>query len=512
VTAGEGDGAGVPFEGTSLVVLRLFVAAGVALAALVAAGWALLAVAHVDDRYHVNHVTGVWLALARHAARTGTPYPPLHDEGTAYGGTRLMPLQIEINGAAARLSGDVLASSKVVAYLLAAVLLVLLFATIVRFGCGRATASILCASVLASTTGILAATTMRGDTLPVILQVAALVVISRRATARGAAVAAVLCAGALLGKFSAVWAAPAIVVWLLLLARPRHAAVFAGAFAAALGAGVGCFALLSDGRLRENVAELATAGESGGLHALLAAPSRIAHAAHYGDYVLLVLAASAVVAALVRRRAGLYELALVFAAVALLVIFSDTGADTNHLLDVTVLSTLVVGRLLAGGVPGHVSRVGIAAALALGLGLMFETNMRLDVEATLRGSDSYSLAPIRGYLPARGSLLSEDASIPVQLGRRPVVLDAFMLARLGRRHPAWIQELARRIDRRGFDRIVLLHRADGSAYFRDGAFGLPVGRAVARSYRLLLPGPVRLGGPLGLHYWVYAPKPPAESG
>ena len=64
-----------PALGTTLKVALVAVgAAGIA-------GWLVLALVHLGDRYNVGHVQGIWMALARYA-NEGTLYPPLIDGRT----------------------------------------------------------------------------------------------------------------------------------------------------------------------------------------------------------------------------------------------------------------------------------------------------------------------------------------------------------------------------------------------------------------------------------------------
>src|SRR6187399_2526139 len=87
------------------VVTLVFVAVA-GLAALVAASWLVLVVAHLDDGYGMDHASGTWIALARYA-NDGTLYPPLYD-GESFGGTRFMPVPILLQAGAAHLSAEYL--------------------------------------------------------------------------------------------------------------------------------------------------------------------------------------------------------------------------------------------------------------------------------------------------------------------------------------------------------------------------------------------------------------------
>jgi hypothetical protein len=188
----------------------------------------LLAVAHVDDRYGVDHVSGSWLGLAA-AARDGVLYPPLFDDGF-YGGTRWMPLPFLLYALSDLVTGDLLAGAKAVGYTAAAAVLALVVLACRRRGAPWAAALALGAAVAASRAGTTVFLGIRGDAVSLALGLGAAAVLERRETERGAAVAGLLCALALLAKLSAVWAPVAIVAWQLGRSW-RRAAVAAGSFA-----------------------------------------------------------------------------------------------------------------------------------------------------------------------------------------------------------------------------------------------------------------------------------------
>src|SRR4029078_10509427 len=85
----------------------------------------LVVVAHLNDTYHIDHVAGAWLGLAKYAS-SGVVYPPLYD-GTHFGGTRYMPLQFLLYGLVGHLTGDYVAAPKALSALIFLLLLLLLY-------------------------------------------------------------------------------------------------------------------------------------------------------------------------------------------------------------------------------------------------------------------------------------------------------------------------------------------------------------------------------------------------
>ena len=510
--ASESDG----FELASLEFPRrarvALLGALAAMSGVILLSWAVLAVVHADDRYAINHVAGAWIALAKYAD-LGTLYPPLYEDGS-YGGTRFMPLSIVVHAGAAKLVGSFVTAGKLVSYILAACLLALLYVVARRRGCPRVVALALTTTILVSAPGLLAATSIRGDTLPVVLQLGALALVARSTRPRLLVAAGVLCALALLAKLTAVWGLAAIALLLLFSNRARLAP-FLGSFAGTLAGGLAFFHVVSDGRMGDNVVGLAAS--DAGPSSLVVGVVRFAEAAAVADatIVLVPFAVVSIAIAAMRRRLDVHQLALLCAVPLLVVVFSDPGTSGNHLLDFEVLTVVVAAGLYADASAGvDVMSVLQAAVLVAVLWASFATyqaTMSEDTRAALRvlrgGGDDFGMQPIRRYVGQEHELLSEDASLDVSFGKLPTVLDAYMLLRLGREHPEWIRALITRIERKQFERVVLLNQLDDAgSWYETQHFGSPVAAAMSRNYRLLSPVAVELGGKTGSSYWVYAPK------
>ena len=439
----------------------------------------LLAVVHVDDRYLVNAGfledslqggnSSVWMAQA--SAGQEAPYPPLYD-GRSYGGSRYAPLPLLAWEAAASLTGD---------YLVAVPGLV-------------ATAS-----------------TARGDAMALLFQFLALVLVDRSSDGRACAGAGALCARRLQQAQRRVGPL-AIVVWLLLRDR-RRLPLFLGVFAVLSLALFGAAQLLSDGRMLANFqATLFADTGAGSAIAPLRLLQLLAQAAP-ATALLVPFSLLAVGVAAARRELSVFHLALVCALVVLTAVLTDGGAQANHLIDAVVLVPVVVGDLWSRAAVGLSElwllavAVGLVAvwAVALGYGLNMQHDLREAVASALgRGGDQrYDAEPLRGYVDAGDALLSEDPYVPLSIGQRPVVLDPWMLAVLGRRHPGWVTDLARRVDAQEFDGVVLAQRLETAAeHYRRTIFGEPVMSAVCRRYRFA----AQVRG-----YWLYVPAEPKES-
>jgi hypothetical protein len=476
-------------------------------------GLALVASVHVDDGYRTTHVSGAWMALAQYV-RDGTLYPPLYD-GERFGGTRFMPLQILLHGGLAEATGEYLVSGKVLVAVVALALLGATFVALHRLGVPIWLALPLLALLVTTHTGLTATTSIRGDALPVVLELGAVLVVARWESRRAAAGAGLLCTAALLSKISAVWAPLAIVAWLVLRDR-RRLPGFLAAFVPSTAGALVLTELLTDGRFSDNVFGLATSAlESPGstVSLLTTKPLTLIDSDAAAISIVLPLALTDLVLAARARRIGLEHLAFAASVLVTLALMADVGAVSNHLLDLQVLTVLLVGHLFAvhGRLPGAAPVVSVVVPLAV-LWAATSTylidmhgDVRFAAREALGSASTPSSDPLGRLVSGADTLLAEDPSIEVARGRHPTVLDPFMLLRILREHPDWEADLVRRVDSREFDRVVLLadHVQPGGGIevahqrWRREHFGQEVVAAIARNYRLRA-----LVGP----YAVYVPR------
>lgn len=455
--------------------------------------WLLVAVAHADDAFGNDKVSGTWLVLGK-AADEGTLYPPLYD-GEQYGGTRWMPLPILAYALAHRIGGDGYWTAKLLVYVTGVALLAVLYLALRAVGVPRDIGAGLVAVVLLVPVGFDAVTTIAGDALPTLVQLGALLVVYRhreRLTAHTVVLAAVLAALGLLAKLSAVWG-PLAILLVLSFASRRLAVVFAAVTTALVASGAAATELVSEGRFSENLTALAFAGSSSGAGQLaIDGPTRfmsLLQSFAGGIWLLVPLAILALFRSLDRRRLTAFELGLLLACVVTVVVLADRGAYTNHLLDVVVLVPVVAGSLCGVvGVVGAWASTLLRATIVVALAVALATDVRHDAREALTdlrgGSEAlYGAEQLRGAVPPGATLLAQDPGVPYALGRRPVVTDAFMLPRIAATRPEAIETLRRRIEDQEFDLIVLVNPVTHPPFYGDGDFGPRLASTLCRRYR-----------------------------
>jgi hypothetical protein len=489
LTVASGDHCRPPRLGDRRLADLLLAAAG----GIVVVSTVVVAAAHVGDRWGTDQTSGSWMALAKFANER-VLYPPLFAHGR-FGGTRYMPLQIVLNAAGARVTGEYLVSSKILSYAGAVLLFGLMFFVVRRSSRSWPLALALVGGILVTNVGSHAVYSFRGDAVPAALQLGA-VTVALGGTTTVVVVAGVLCAVALMSKLSAVWAVAAITVWLGVRRRRRLLPAFLGAFAFSTAVLLGLFLAASEGRLLQNVYDLGGAGLPGPKGFFLGTlDDRFTFFGSWAGVMFLLapLAIATVALSVHRRSLTIYQLGLGAASVVLLLILADVGAGGNQLLDVAVLVAVVVAELWreAGSDESlRVVRIIIAAALLWGIGGYYQTWLRgatFDAAEQLlgRAAPCCTARPLAGVIGSGKAVLSEDPYIPVSRGQDPVVLDAFMLVRILRNHPQWQQQLLAQIDAKDFAKVVLMEPLDPSdPWFHTYSLGAPVASALARNYQL----------------------------
>jgi hypothetical protein len=435
-----------------------------------------LALGHLRDLSHVYHLAGIWLTLAD-SLRHGVLYPPVEDHGF-YAGTRYMPLFFVLIAALERLAGSYLVAAKLAALLSMGLLLAGLFVAVRRIT-GRLLDAIgLTAMLLAFPEGLSALLSPHADALSVALTLWGLLLLDHpTVSVKRVAPAAFLFALAVAAKFSAVAgpAVGAVVLWQK--GQKRLAFLLVGLFALLVAVEVLVIQWGSDGRFVEQFRLLGGGGMSAAN--LLNGPARFGHALvrtrPFSPF--LVVWPAALVLMVLRGRGrpiSIWEWYFLAALAVSLVIFSSPGASYNHLLEFQIACLLLLAA--AEGAAQALPGLRLLALAVILCGLL-----------TLTGpKDESAISPreLADAFPNPEGLLSDDATVPILLGQRPVVMDAFAYRVLVAQGAIDDAPLVERIRRQEFDALVLLSRLeDKDGITRRFHFGPAVINAMLRAYQ-----------------------------
>jgi hypothetical protein len=458
-------------------------------AAFVLLCYVAVTLAHIADTYHVGHVSGVWIGLARYL-NDGVLYPAVYEDGR-FAGSRYMPLFFTLHAGLAAVTGEYVMSGKLLSLAVTLACGALVFWTVRRLGCGWTVAVVLATLALVSSSGFLASTTIRGDLLPVVWQLAALLAVHRSRKPTAALVAGLCCTLAVLSKVTAGWA-PLAIIAVTIRSDRKFLLLFLAAWLGSLAAAVLALHVLSAGRL---LASFRVFSEPGFLGLLLKSPVRLLKFLTTTCPLLLVAMPFVLLEcsrAVAQRRLTVYHWAIFCDLPVLLVIFADRGTDYNHLVDLAVLSVVLVGMLWAGQTEGTSLKPVLAVALLWALGATWAANLGFPVRDVITGSAQPARPnkPLADVIPDDAVMLTEDPLVDASRGRLPVVLDPYALPFIERKHPEWVADLERRVKQREFAFVVLQYRVDLDPEVEDGwyrnVFGVNVRDAILANYRFQL--------------------------
>jgi hypothetical protein len=295
-----------------------------------------------------------------------------------------------------------------------------------------------------------------------------MLLVARTPTRSRTLLAALLSVLAVLAKFTAVVAPVTIVLWFLWRGPRRSAVLYAATYLVLLAAAFAALEVVTGGRFSSNLRELGVPIPT--IEEILKTPSGLVGSLEaVGSILLLVPLVIARYVLGLRRadgtRASIWDIALPVALAVVLVVYTDQGAYRNHLLDLCALLAIVAAELWPAltrdvateraGRTTFVTTVLLAAvvALATGPGIDFA----LAVRGRAASPPMYDPQLFAGHIQPGERILSDDAYVPLSVGAKPVVLDAFALARYAPKHPDWVAQLVDRIRSRSFDVIVLVY-------------------------------------------------------
>jgi hypothetical protein len=196
----------------------------------------------------------------------------------------------------------------------------------------------------------------------------------------------------------------------------------------------------------------------------------------------------------------LSSIAVVATLAVTLVIFGSPGTSFNHVIDLTVIGFvfLVVQAIRLRVTPSFV--LGVMAVLAGIAAMQNLQHWRDSTNLSRKAEMAKVVALTDGDASAAGPILSEDPLIPIVAGRRPYVLDSWMLRLIAEKDPSVMPRLTDELRARKFRAVVLLldPERDGGRFLEERVFGRRFVAPLLENYQHV--------GDVG-RFKVYKPKP-----
>lgn len=414
----------------------------------------------------------VWTALAWDFAHGELYRPPLGPEG--YGGTRYMPLLFVVHGSLIRAgfdpihSGVLLMQATVVAAALA-LFLALRAAGVAAWLAAPLAATVWCTVLYQDQ----ACTELTPDYLAAaFVMLAGAVAFSPRRAPRllYASTVVAACLLAVLTKVTAAAFVVPIVAWLWHREQRADALFVVSGTVAGAALAFAFIQYRSSGHFLESLRVTATAGMTM-TDAMRAVPDLAWELIQKPLDVLVpcAIAGWCCLKAAKARRLSWAHACFITAAATTVAIFASPGIVANHLVDLQMFSTLVIGASLATGQLHAAVVWPVYGAMAVVLAAISWPLPGIpSVIATLEREGPRSRASLAAlhaqFLPAGIPYLSMDPVVPVLSGERPYVVDFFNLELFYKEGAPAGRDVEARVRRRFFAAIVL---RDSPAFLRD---------------------------------------------
>jgi len=424
-----------------------------ALAALAVLGGHALGAALAYARPVYDHATGSWFVLATDLL-DGTLYRPFVSE-IGLGGTRYFPLFPVLLAGVLRLGLDAFRAGLLINVIAWGVALAGAYAVLRAWRVDRRLATVFGVFAVGSYATLMVMTSARGDLLPVAIALWGLYAAIRAGETGGTgrlALSAVLFTLAMAAKVTALFWPAAVIVH---FASTRRIAL-AVRLALLMLLGVALFVVTmqwaSHGRFLDMM--IATSGGGRGWMRFIQGPLFFETFTRGADPLcfLAILASLTLLA----TRFGVLRFHLASALFAAMVVMTAAilgshGTVENHLIDVNVAAMLLV----ATRYDDLRTRLHLVPIVLLAYGLLIPA--RFDVKYARSWECGFRRDAERHLEAFADPVLCEHPGIPIAIGRRPYLADAFMVNTMRTKRPQMTTRLRTDVEAQIFNVIVLAH-------------------------------------------------------
>ncbi|MGB7934976.1 MAG: hypothetical protein WCH04_22705 [Gammaproteobacteria bacterium] len=448
----------------------------------------------------LDHVSGAWIAMAMDL-RDGVLYRPLFDESTGFGGTRNFPLFFSLIAMAMRVLGSPVLSGHIISFLSGMLLLWGCYMFLRRVEVRPVFAVGLCALLISSLSIRHGFESVRGDVLPLALNVLGLAIyLGKSPRILRVYVTAFLFVMAFAAKLTAVHGVASLFLWLLLTGRGREGLHILLTTLAGYAAFLGFLFFTTSGRIYEIFQVCASGGAD--IATILKAPIKFAFSMSSNDQESMLILFWAVTIFFYGPKGLRTSLPTIFIAVTLVLtvfLYGSPGVVFNHLVDLSAASVLFVGYA------GFSTRsmiiqpsTGIYVALmvfSICRNLWMVNEGLADYKSD---GNKYPEQLTEFVMQQEGTLLSEDPLLPIFSNKKPYLLDPFMLRLVMQNDVAIRATVVKEIRSKKYSAIIFVKDPlDNTAWYSDTHFGETFTINVLEHYQET----ARMG-----QYVIYAPR------
>jgi hypothetical protein len=405
----------------------------------------------------LDAVSGVWLSLAVDLSN-GTFYRPLVAD-SGLGGTRYFPLTFVLHALLIGAGLSPIAAGRLLQVAAALTTVWAAWRILCELDVPPMLARPLALLTLCSTSAMYALTTIRGDLVPVALNMCGAAFAFRafrRDTASDIFTALAFFVAAACAKVTALYSVVGIAAAFAINGKVRQAVQLAGGAAIGTLLALGLADWASSGRMMESFRACMFIGS--GLQSARRAPLGAAYAMARQDALSVLLLTLFGASALIMPRQRWKDpiVCLTLSALAMVVVlYSSPGVDFNHLIDFYVVATLLAGYLMV-----HVPRFQsstpplVAAAVLLSIAGFY-----VDSRHAVVNPLATQLPKVRALLSTAGAaatpIFADTGVVPALVGETNYLVDPYMFGQLRARDDRYEAALLKAVDDRRFAFVIL---------------------------------------------------------
>jgi len=380
--------------------------------------------------YTLNHVAGTWITLALDLSE-GMFYRPLFTENIGFGGTRFFPLFFSLHALLIKLFGMPILSGHIISLFSGLLLFGACFIVLRQIKINAVMVIGLLTLLFSESSIQLGLTTVRGDILPVALNILGIACISNDDNTKyRILIASAFFVLAFSAKVTAINGILSVILWLIFNRKIKEALMITTFTSIGYILFLGILYLGTSGR----IITIFSACSSGGadLNTVLKAPIIFIKLITRRDLICLLLLMWAFVVAYKHKKSLVNNVFFIFWFISIIntiVIFGSPGTDYNHLVDISTASVLLIGskgsfsKSLNNRMQIHSFIIFVSICIICNLA----SSKSILADKDNRMAKRYPKEIIDLIREDDATIIAENPIFPLIADKRPYLLDSFML-------------------------------------------------------------------------------------
>ncbi len=374
-------------------------------------------------------VSAAWVGLAMDL-KDGVFYRPLFSESTGFGGTRFFPLYFSIHALLMKLMGTPIISGYIISIISEIILFGACYKLLRKYKIELSIILWLLVLLLSTISIQIGFSAVRADILPLALNILGIFIfISDCNTKYKRILVSFLFILAFSAKITAVSGLVSVFIWLFLNKNMKEGVKILALTSIGYIIVIGIMYLGSSGRVIDIFASCASGNID--ILSIINGPIRLAKRIIRYDLECVMLSFWALFIIYKYKRNLTNNLFFIFWITSIIItffIFLSPGTETNHLVDISTASILLIGSVIFNS--NFVRRKLFTYMYAIIISFAVIYNIFLLVKL-IDGSSNLNVRYPEEIVDIcrvnDGIILSEDPTIPVLANKKPYILDSFML-------------------------------------------------------------------------------------